>query len=251
MEKIKAISLSKLPNDLHLQYMTEFRSRSVTIGVGELGIANQFPPFDTAVTAEGVAMRVEQGSAFSPEVERVDMLRDNTLYAIYKRVDSAVHSPIAAEVASGVALQRIIDKYGDVRNWELNAESNSINLLLADLQLAANTTHLQNVGIATWVPQLKAQNDQFITLYGKRNLELANRTSGNTKAARQTVDNTYRVLVDTINATVQLNMAKPAALAFVKEWNELLLRYKTIIAQHQASLSKAAEKADKNADAGK
>ena len=248
MEKIKTIPLSKLVNDLHLQLMNELRSRVTAATAAELGVATQYPAFDAAVTAQATAMRTEQGSALSPEVNRLDMLRDNTLYAIYRRVDSAVHSPIATEAASGVALQRIIDKYGDVRNDELNAESNSITLLLTDLQLPANAAHLLAVGINTWVPLLKTQNDQFVALYGKRNLEFANRASGNTKAARQVVDTAYRALIDTINATLQLNLAKPAAIAFAKEWNELLLRYKTIVAQHATSRANAAESATKKTD---
>lgn len=239
MEKIISIALTSLTNDLHLQLMTECKTRIAVYGAGELGIASLLAGFEAALAVQSLSMRTERGHALSPEIVRVDKLRDNTLYAIDRRVDSAVHSPIAAEAASGMVLQRILKKYGDVRSWEFNSETSEINLLLADLMLPANATHLQTVGIAAWIPQLKTQNDEFVATYGKRNAELANRPSGNTKAARRPVDMAYRSIVDTINATIQLNLAKPAAGAFVKEWNVLLKRYKTLIVQHRGENGKS------------
>lgn len=241
MEKIITIALSSLTNDMHLQLMNECIRRLDKDETGELGVSEQTEELKEAVAIETDTMRTEVGHALSTEIVRLDKLRDNTLLAIDRRIDSAVHSPIAEEAASGLVLQRVFNKYGDVRDWEYNSETNAINLFVADLLLPENALHLQTIGIAAWIPQLKAQNDEFVAVYGKRNFDLANRTSGDTKTARRPVDIAYRKIVDTINATIQLNIAKPAAIAFVKEWNELLLRYKTIIAQHRGSAGKNAE----------
>lgn len=235
MEKIASIRTYSLHNDEQLQMMNDFDGAVTKAGAGELGVANQVPAFKAALAVVVAAMRVEQGSATTTEIENLDSMRDNTLLGIYKRVDSALHSPVAAEAASALVLQRIIDKYGDVRSWEYSAETNSINLLLLDLQATTMATHLQAVGIAAWVAALKTQNDQFLAAYNKRDSEIAARASGNTKAARKPLDVCYNTMVDTINATIQLGLAKPVAITFVKEWNLRVQHYRELINERRSN----------------
>lgn len=239
MEKIINIRTYDLHNDEQLQMMSDFDGGVNKYGAGELGVANQVTPFKTALAVVVAAMRTEQGSATTAEIEGFDSSRVKTLFGIYKRIESSLHSPVPAEEASAMVLQRIIDKYGDLRGFEYTAKTSSINLLLLDLQAAAMTNHLQVIGITTWVTALKTQNDQFLAAYNKRDIELASRTSGNTKAARKPLDVCYNTMVDTINATIQLGLAKPAAITFVKEWNLRLQHYRELInTRRTASLQK-------------
>lgn len=235
MDRIQNFPLSQLTNGMHLQLSTDFGAEINRYGAGELGLSNQIGPFNAAKDAEATAMRVEQGNLLTQSVIDYDTQRDNTVWGIATRIESSLLSPVAAEVASARVLKRIMDKYGDVRSHEYNTESAELTLMLADLQLAANAPHLQALGLTSWVSALKTQNDLFQTTYNKRDSENSTRTSGNARAARRSVDAAYRTMVDMINATIVLNMAKPAALLFAKEWNVKLNRYRELINQNTDS----------------
>ena len=229
MDKIQNFPLTLLPNGLHLQLATDWGVEVNRYGAGELGLGNQIGPFITAKDAEAAAMRVEQGNALTGTLFDYDTQRDNTMWGISTRIDSSLLSPIAAEVASAKVLKRIMEKYGDVRAHEYNTESAELNLMLTDLQLAANAPHLQALGLTSWVAALKTQNDLFQTTYNKRDGENSARVSGNTRAVRRPVDAAYRTMVDIVNATVVLGQAKPVAFQLIKEWNVKLDRYRTLI----------------------
>lgn len=229
MEKIQSFPLSQLPNSQHFQLATDFGVEATRFGISELGLTAYFPAFTAAKDTEAAAIKVDQGSATTELIFDEDVQRDRTFWGISTRIDSSLLSPVAAEVASAKILKRIMEKYGDVRNHEYNAESAELNLLLSDLLLPANAPHVQTLGLTAWVATLKTQNDLFQVNYNKRDNENSTRSSGNTRAARKAVDASYRIMIDVINASVVLNLAKPTALLFIKEWNLKLDRYRTLL----------------------
>jgi len=230
MQKIESIALTRLRNNEHFQFMTDVDHLITTSQPAELGIENQYPAFKTAFTAEDVTMRAEFGSLKSKSIEELDNLRDQTWQAILLRVKSAQLSPFANEVESGEVIMRIIDRYGDVRAISYNEETTGITNLVTDLLLPANAEHLNKVAIQRWVPELKSQNEQFQAVFNDRNTELSDRISGDVKAIRMQIDPIYEKLMERINATIVMEIAKPAAISFVSQLNEKIKYYKTTLA---------------------
>lgn len=244
MQKIESIALSRMRNNEHFQFMTDVDTLITTSQPAELGIEKQYPTFKTTFTAEDASMRAEFGSLKSKSIDELDNLRDQTWQAILLRVKSAQLSPFANEAESAEVIIRIIDRYGDIRASSYNEETAGLTNLVTDLLLPANAEHLNKVAIQRWVPELKSQNEQFQTTFNERNTELSDRISGDVKAIRLQIDPIYEKIVEKINASVVMEVAKPVALTFISELNEKIKYYKTTLSSRtgRAKNNESAEK---------
>jgi hypothetical protein len=243
MTKIETIDLSGLHQDEHFQFMTEVDSLiGNTTNATDLGFGAVYPLFQNVLTAEGAAMKVEQGSSLTPVIEALDEKRDKTWNAIHKRIQSTLISPFDTEETSASTLNRIMIKYGDPRDLNYNEASSAYAKLLQDLLLPANTADLAAVCINTWVPELSKQNVQFIALIKQRNTEVSSRGTGDVTSMRALVDVQYLDLVDKVNSTFSLGLNKPIATTFVNELNLRVKKYNTAI-KTRASLRAKAKKA--------
>lgn len=229
MEKLEFLTIARLQNDEHYQYMTDFRDLVEKATAAELGITDLLPPFITAFSAEDATMKVELGSAKSPLIRKLDKTRGRTWNALKQRIEATVICPIEAEAIAAEALKRVIDLYGDKRSAPYNIESASLTNLVADLLSPKNKPYLETLSITSWVNALKTQNEEFQALFNERNEELAGRQSGNTEEFRVKVDEKYEEIIDHINATIVLKTAKPGVEKFVKELNEKIKYYKNVI----------------------
>jgi hypothetical protein len=241
MEKLEEIALSRFRNNEHFQFMTDVDELITTATPLELGIDGIYPPFKAALIAEDATMRTELGSIKSKAIEVLDTLRDKTWKAIFLRVESTLLSPFSPEVDSAHVIKRIIDLYGDLRSMSYNEESAAISNLVNDLILPANVVHTNLVGISMWVNELQMQNEQFKGIFNERNAEFAGRESGDVRAIRIQIDPLYEKLVERINATIVMEIAKPAAIKFVVQLNEKIKYYKTTLASRNGR-SKTEEK---------
>jgi hypothetical protein len=229
MEKLETIALTRLRNNEHFQFMTDVDQLITTFQPSELAIETLYPAFKSALTSQDAAMRVEIGSIKSKSIEELDKLRDKTWNAISLRIKATQLSPLDNEAESAEVIRRIIDLYGDIRTKSYNEESAGISNLVADLQKPENTDHINRVGIQRWVMELKKQNDDFQSVFNERNSELASRESGDVRAIRLQIDPLYEKIAERINATIVMELAKPAAFSFINELNEKIAYYKTTL----------------------
>jgi hypothetical protein len=241
MTRIETIKLTRFRNNEHFQFMTDVDELVTTHQASVLGIDVLYVDFRKVFMAEDTAIRIELGSAKSKTIEQLNKLRGNTWKAVAIKVKATLLCPIASEVKSAEVIQRVIDKYGDVRVLTYVEETASITNLTNDLLLSENTEHLKKIGILIWVTELKSENEQFSTVFNERNSELAVRESGDVRAVRNLIDPLYDQLVETINSSIVMKMAQPAAFIFVNELNEKIKYYTTIIASRKGR-SKAEEK---------
>jgi hypothetical protein len=244
MEKIESTPLSRLRNNEHFQFMTDVDKLISTSQASELGIEDLNSEFKNLLVIEDAVMRIELGSSKSKTIEELDKKRDQTWNAIFLRTTSTLFSPFANEIASAETVKRIIDLYGDVRSLTYNEESAAITNMVTDLLLPANAEHLNRVGLLRWVVELKNENNQFQTIFNQRNSELAGRERGDTRDIRILIDPVYEQIVEKINASIVLGIAKPIVDSFTSELNEKIKYYKTTLSSRVSR-----EKAKKTAAA--
>ena len=238
MEKIQNFSLHNFHSNEHGQFMTDVDTFILKYTALELGIDALYPTFKRLLVDEEQAISSELGSNKTERIKYLDVLRDNTLNAIYGKVESTLKSPFTDEAESARVIQHIIDIDGDIRNWPYNEETNAIANLIRKLQQTANVAHTDRIGITAWITALKTQNDDFQVLNNDRNEEFAGRTNGNTKEARKAIDPVYNQIVERINASIVLEVAKPVVAHFVNELNQKITYYKTTIANRNGRNNK-------------
>lgn len=243
MNRIELLNLHALRNNEHYQFMTDVNGLIVKYDAPELGIDSFYPAFTNELSAEEIAMRVEQGSSKSKFIEQLDLQRDRTWNAIYNKVKATMLSPIDDEVTSAEVIMRIFNSYGDIRNLSYNEESAAMSNLISDLLQGSNTNHLTKVGISVWVSEMKNLNDNFQTAFNERNTEYAGRQDGDVRKVRKAIDPVYNSIIEKINASMVMGVAKPIATNFTFELNEKISYYKTTIAA-RSSRSKSKEKSN-------
>jgi hypothetical protein len=84
-------------------------------------------------------------------------------------------------------------------------------------------------------------NEKFIRLQDEWYRAGGEKPSGNMLAARRQLDPLYRNIVNCINFFAVLHSCGAAYEPFIREHNELVAQYRTIIAQRKARAKKAAK----------
>ena len=242
MTKIESVKLSSFRNDDHHQFMSYVDKLILTHQTTELGVQGLYLDFKTLLDKESSINSLVQTSIKSKMIVDLDSQRDNTWSAISTRVKASLLSPVADEAESARILKIVLDKHGDVRNRSYHEESSAISGLVRDLQNSPNAAHAQAIGITSWVESLKTQNENFITILDERSEEYSDRPDSNVRLIREQIDPIYQQMVEKINASIVLELAKPAVESFVLKLNEKIAYFKTTIASRQArSKDKAAE----------
>lgn len=242
MKKLELFYVHDLRNAEHFQFMTEVNTAIGSYTAEVLGVKELLPPFQTALEKENIALNVELGSAKSEVALNFDRFRDKFWKCSDLRIVSALLSPDEVEVESGKVIRRIFNIYGDIRRHPLNQESGEMTNLVSDLLKPENATHLQNIHLDKIIPELRKANNQYIETVSDRNVEVSERESGDVKAARMEVDPIYNLIVETINATITLNTAKPETARFVDEHNNRVKVYQATLAARETANKKTAGK---------
>lgn len=230
MDKIEFFFLRNLRNNEHYQFMADVDNLIEKLTPEALKIEMLYGLFKESLLGEDLAMRLEHGSIKSKSLGELDQLREKTWGSILSKVKATQNCPIIREVESAHILKRVLDLYGNIRTLNYNEESAALNNLVNDLLLPANEEHLKNLGLVSWVGELKNQNDDFKDIINERNSEYAIRSNVNVRSARQLVDPIYGKMVDKVNAIMLLEMATPETMSFASELNEEIKYYKTTLA---------------------
>lgn len=225
MNTIRPITLARLRNNEHYQFISEVDSGIKKATPAALQLEPVYPSFISAFGALNSTLLVDLGSVKTEQITGLDITRDRTWSALNERVKASLLSPIEAEVIAAKAVKRVFDLYGSVRNMAYNEESAAITNLVEDLEKNQNAAHCTTIGITSWVAALKQQNIDFQALIDLRNIELANKDSGDVKAVRDQIDPIYQNIVKRINAQVTLEIASPAAETFIRELNQRIKYY--------------------------
>lgn len=241
MEFIQTIKLARMRNNEHYQFMSEVDKAINKATPAALQLEGVYPDFAGGLARLNGSLLIDPGSVKTEEIATVDVGRDRTWSALNERVKSSLLSPIEAEVASAKAIKRIFDLYGNVRSLSYNEESAAISNLIEDLEKSKNETHCNTLGITSWVAALKQQNLDFQSLIDSRNLELANKDSGDVKVLRDELDPIYQNIVKRINAQVTLEIATSATEAFIRELNQRIKYYNETITARDGRASAAEE----------
>jgi uncharacterized coiled-coil DUF342 family protein len=226
MEKITKLVLSQLRNNEHFQFMTDVKNAMETATPASLNMETVFPEFISTYNDLNSALLVDQGSVKTEQLSALDELRDRTWSALGERIRATLICPVEAEAESAKALKRVFDLYGSIREMSYNEETAALTNLIEDLVKPKNAEHCNVLGMLHWVDALKQQNNDFQSLLDARNTELANKESGDVKAARDGIDPVYERIVERANALAELEMASTELQAFIRELNQRIKYYK-------------------------
>ena len=227
--KIEPFSTSRLRNDAHFQFYTEFSTLMNRTGAANLNIEQLYATFITLFADEDTALKKINKSAITAEIQEADKYRDQLFSGMTDANKTALKhfTPEVREAAK--RLKIVFDTYGNLARKPLDEETSAIYNILQDLN-GRYAEDAATVGLPPWVNELAAANDEFGRLMRDRYDETAMKTDLVLKQVRVKIDEAYRAIVERINAAIVLNGEEPYR-EFVATLNAVIKRYEDIVAQ--------------------
>ena len=239
---IENIHLYNMRNDEHFQFQTEFRALVYKYDAAKLNIAAQFQTYLPLFDREDTALKKIMKSAVTAEIQAADKERDTIFRGMTDAQKAALKHFNPQIQAAAKRLQPVFDTYGNLAKKPLNEETSGIYNFLQELNgtYAADT---KMAGIDLWAAELGRLNNAFSVLMRGRFDETALRTDIVLKEARREVDNTYRTIVERINALVIVE-GEAAYIEFIRTLNAVIAKYATIMAQRTNKSNKGIQQGD-------
>jgi len=227
MKKINSVNFQSFRNNEHGQFHKVIRDELQADAAVKTVIIKFSQSYVDAVTAELLAIEVEQGSQHTKTIEDSDLFRDQLYRSFVFQIHSGMLSfdPTIQDAASRIL--RIIDQVGDMRKEPYNQESGTLTSLIDQL----TTNYMADVNKCSAVvhlTKLEEANNSFIADFGTRTTELATRLSGNVRVARVTTDEIYKNICQVINTMALLN-GDTEFSAFIDKVNYQIDYYKNTI----------------------
>ena len=228
---IYGIKLSSLPNEAHFAFHKGVQTKVEKYSATTLGIEALFADYLAQLQREDTALEVIRKSGLTATIDEADRKRDNLFRGLSLAIQSGCLHYDAAKQQAGLALQVVMDHYGNIAQKMRDAETGAIMNLAAELKgnLAGELTALS---LTAWVDALEAANEDFKDLRESRDAEGGAKTQLRMAEERPLTDDIYRAMTERINALMIVNGAATYA-AFVNELNVQIEHYRQIIAQRQ------------------
>ena len=228
MKKILFFDLHSLQNQEFSQFMSEISKLIILYTAAKLGIVNLSRPFVGALAELAKALQAEKGSVYTKTITQADAYRDQLEYGFALFIESCLyHYDPAVQTAAG-HIQRILDKYGDLRRLPYNKESGAITN--RNTELTGNYGNdLTTAGAMEWMNKNNDANNEFINHFGDRANEIAARIASNVHDSRIKVQDIYEGITTRVNALSEVNGDTEYA-EFIDKVNYYVDYYRTTLA---------------------
>lgn len=216
--EILYFSLSKLRNEEHFQFHTEFRDLIIEATPEALGIETQYPDYDLLYANENEALAFVKKNDITNDLYESDSKRDDTYRGLAATIKAGGYHFNQATKQAAAHVLPLFDQYGNIAAKSFAEETAAINNLISKLNMdyAADVTAL---GIESWLSELQVNNTAFDTLFKSRNSKEAEKTQLRMKQVRLEVDAAYRQITNRINAAIIMN-GETAYKVFVDALNQ-------------------------------
>jgi hypothetical protein len=229
-KKIKMISVKRLRNNLHFEFMSSILALLQTLGISVSLIANALNKFATHVKEEDDALDQLKHYETTKEIHDEDDRRDNAFSRMYGLARVALKHFDQAKRKAAERISNIMKEFKDAPRLPLAEESAALHNLLQKLESVKDDIDL--LGLGEWVNEMKDANDKVRTLMAARESEVAHKAQHKVKAARIAVDEIWSEVITCLEAAAivenQGNCEQLIAEinARIDEYNNVLARDK-------------------------
>jgi hypothetical protein len=178
---------------------------------------------------------VFSASSLSPEITRLDQVRDKRYSALKAFVKVQVNDDEDTEKAAAAERVLFIIRKTDIDTGRplllgMAKATAAINTLLANLEPVA--ADIERIGATRNLEKLAEVNRTFAGLYIDRDVEKGEKPSGDMKPSCTAVTAAYKELASMINAYIRLHKDEEFN-RFVRTHNATIEKYKNMIAQRK------------------
>jgi hypothetical protein len=227
MIKIEKIDKSRLRNDEHFQFNTEFRDLVVKEGAQNLKIEAQFNAFLPLYEKEDEGIKRVSKSIFTGRIHEADKARDEIYSGMVEINEASLkhYSQTVREAAK--KLKILFDTYGNLSQRPLNEQTSAVYNVLQELR-GDYLEAAQIIQIDGWADELEIRNNTFEALVKERFDEAAAKSDVVVKSARVKLDAAYDAIVERVNAYAVVEWSELYE-RFIKTFNSVIAKYNAIV----------------------
>jgi hypothetical protein len=200
----------------------------------QLGVLEQVVEYKAAVVELDDTIDVFSASELAKASARIDEVRDRKYSAFKAFTKVMINDDDEAKTAAAeriiVVLRNSEQELGNPLTLGMVKESTALSSLVRNLEPLASD--IQLIGAEDKLNNLKEANQSFIDLQFDRHIEKSTKHSGDTKAARSSVDTIYKNIIARINARILLH-GEESFSTYVKAQNDVIAKHKALVAQRK------------------
>ena len=228
MNVITGISLSRMKNEVHVQFNESVNSLLLETGIDTLNIEPLYALYRKALDNELDALDIIRKSELTAQIMEQDHLRDS-IFRGFSDIIKGQRNHFDHDVRSNAEiLWHVFTHYGNVSHKQIDAETAAINDLLRELQRTDCAEALKKLNLNDWAEKLKQENDMFHKLMMERYGEIKEKTTCRMRSARIETDNYYRSITSWMENSVTIGkMSRDSS--FIIELNAIISHFKNIL----------------------
>ncbi len=234
--KTNRIDLSRLRNEEHFQFQTEFKASVDKYGAQALNIEGAFVNHESLYEQELEALQVIRKSATTEQLAIADAERDDIFRGLSDAIKSNLNHFNADKRSAATRIKIAFDQYGNIARKPYDEETAALTKLISEAK-GSLSNDFATLGLTDWVTELNSKNNAFDLLMKSRYSEESTKTELRMKSVRLEIDAVYRMISDRLDALMLIN-GTASYEPFVRELNTRVDRYNEIIAQRKGRNAK-------------
>jgi hypothetical protein len=243
--KVLTLEFSRLRNEEHFQFHTDFRAAVREIGAETLKIVAPFERFSALWAEEDAILEQIRKSILTQTLVELDKARDDCFKGLTTTIKGSVNNFDAAKKTAAKKLMIVVETYGNVTHNNYRDETASIYNFVKELN-TNYVTELTALGLTLWVTELDKANKAFNNKYDERDTESAGKEiDTNMRAVRKDIDAVYKEMTHFLEAGFHFT-GEVIFNDFIKSWNEKVEHYRQILAVREGWSEKRKENAGKS-----
>jgi hypothetical protein len=238
--KTITISLARMTNELHVQFHESVLTLIERITAAILGIDALYTLYKSAFTEESDALLIITRSEFTEQISEQDGVRDS-IYRGFSDTVKGLRNHFDFETrALANMLWNVFLHYGNIAKKTLDEQTAATNDILREFEKPDLNAAIVRLKLDDWRSKLAEENQKLHELVMHRYTEAAGITTVRMKTSRTETDKFYRAIAS--HADNQIIIGASAEMTeFVTELNEIIKRYKAILAQRLAKRVESGE----------
>jgi len=232
--KINNIDTNRMRNDAHFQFHADFITLINGAGAAALKIDALWTAHTALFADLDAALKKIHMSATTPKIQEADRARDE-LYSGFKKVLAGLCEHYDPEMRdAALKAQVVVHTYGKVTSKSLSEETSAIYNLIQELRSDKYKNLVIMLGLMQWLTNIELKNNEVSTLMQDRDRENAGKPHTHVGEERRAVDESYKHIVDVINAHLLLGQLTGTEVeTFVNTVNETIHRYASMRHKHR------------------
>lgn len=237
--EIQNLLLTRLRNEEHHQFMTEFSALVDKYSATALGISSQFTEFTAQYLAISEGLKLVQASAHTLKVTQADDERDETYRSLYLVLKGYCGHYDPSKRDAAHRLRLVFENFGELTTLPYAQETATIASLLGILA-SSSAADVALLGLTDWTNTFAEQNSYFNSLLQLRYDENANKPTVHIKTTRKAIDALYYSMIKRINSLIEVNGLANYA-NFATDINVRIAHYKQVLAMRNGRVTNGDE----------